>query len=281
MQATPDDPLARVLELDSRKYHRGIILGVCGALLVHAAGAGEAARLANDMGGWAYEARSRVRAYLGHIYDIELVPPPPPPPPPPAPEEPPPEPKAAPPPAPAQKPVAREEARPAPAQAGKILTQEPTPDEPVDLTGMGFVTGNADSYAGGVTASNGTSAKAVHNLNAAPGGVPGGTGTAPAPPPPDISQPAALDGDTDWNDCPWPSEALAEQIESQRVTIVVTVGADGSARDVKVVKDPGHGFARMAKQCALRKHYNPARDRDGRPVVSTMAPFTVHFTLNN
>jgi protein TonB len=231
------------------------------------------------MGDWALDVRSSVRAYLSRMYDIEMVPPPPPPPPPP--EEPPPEPKAPPPPTQMAKPAPREEARPAPAQAGKILTQEPKPDEPVDLTGMGFVTGNADSYAGGVTSSTGTSAKAVHNLNAAPGGVPGGTGTAPAPPPPDVAQPASLEGDTDWSDCPWPSEALAEQIEMQRVTIVVTVGADGNPRDVKVVKDPGHGFARMAKQCAMRKHYNPAHDRDGRAVVSTMAPFTVRFTLNN
>jgi len=277
VQAAPDDPLARILELDSRKYHRGIILGICGALLVHAAGAGEAARLANGMEGWPYEARSRVKEYLARIYDIELVPPPPPPPPPPA-EEPPPEPKA-PPPTPAAKPVAREEARPAPAQAGKILTQEPTPDEPVDLTGMGFVTGNADSYAGGVTSSTGTSAKAVHNLNAAPGGVPGGTGTAPAAPPPDISRPASLaDGVSEWCGCRFEPDADCEQIDFQIVPIVITVAPDGSPRDVKVPKDPGHGFARAAKQCAMKHRYKPALDRAGHPVVSTMPPIHVRFS---
>ena len=44
---------------------------------------------------------------------------------------------------------------------------------------QGFVTGNSETYAGGVTANNGTSTKAVRNLGAAPGGVPGGTGNTP------------------------------------------------------------------------------------------------------
>jgi protein TonB len=246
------------------------------ALLIHAAGAGEAARLANSMGDWALDLRSSVQAYLSSIYNIEVVPPPPPPPPPP--QEPPPEPKAPPTPAPVAKPLAHEEPRPTPAQAGKILTQEPKPDEPVDLTGMGFVTGTADTYAGGVTSSTGTSTKAVHNLNAGASGVPGGTGTAPAAPAADISRQATIDGDTDW-DCPWPAEALSEQIETQRVFIVVTVGADGSPRDVKVVKDPGHGFAKAVKQCAMRQHFRAALDHSGRPVPSTMPPFSVKFTL--
>jgi protein TonB len=271
-----DDPLARVFELDSRKVGRGLLFGLCGALLVHAAGAGEAARLANGMGNWALDVRASVQSYLSRIYDIEYVPPPPPPPPPPE-EPPPPEPKAPPPPpAPSPKASPREEPRAAPAQAGKILTQEPTPDEPVDLTGMGFVTGTADTYAGGVTSSTGTSTKAVRNLNAGPGGVPGGTGTAPAPAGPNLSR-AASPGTESW-DCAFPPEADSDQIDNAVVAIVVTVAADGAARDVRVLRDPGHGFARAVKHCAMTQRLVPALDREGHPVLGTTPPFTVRFT---
>jgi protein TonB len=277
--AASEDPLARVFDLDSGKYGRGLIIGLCGALLVHIAGASEASRLGNGVGGWALDVRANVQSYLSRIYDVEYVPPPPPPPPPPPEEPPPPEPKAPPPPpTPAPKTAPKEEPRAAPAQAGKVLTQEPKPDEPVDLTGMGFVTGTADTYAGGVTSNTGTSTKAVRNLNAGPGGVPAGTGSAAAPPRPDIAQPASLAGGTDW-DCPYPPEARDAQIEFQRVQIVITVAPDGSAQQVNVVSDPGHGFGRAAKECARRQRYNAARDRDGRPVLSTMPPIFVRFKL--
>src|SRR5579859_3731986 len=133
---------------------RGFTLGILGALLVHAAGAREAAMIANGIGGWARDARSTIHQYFERVYEVEMVNPPPPPPPP-EPEEKP-EPEAAKP-QPKEKAPKNEEPAPAPAQAGKILAQEADPDAPVDLTGQTFVTGNAESYAGGVTASTGTS----------------------------------------------------------------------------------------------------------------------------
>src|ERR1019366_6046615 len=57
---------------------------------------------------------------------------------------------------------------PAPAQAAMVLTQEPDPNEPVDLTGNTIVQGNADSYAGGTTSANGTSNRAVRNIVTSP-----------------------------------------------------------------------------------------------------------------
>ena len=98
-------------------------------------------------------------------------------------------------------------------------------------------------YAGGVTADNGTSKNAVRNRNAAPGGVQGGTGTKAGPTElpsgPDLSHPASVAGGADW-DCPFPAEADADQIDLQRVPIIVTVAtADGRVKDVKVMKDPG------------------------------------------
>ncbi|HKQ68743.1 MAG TPA: energy transducer TonB [Polyangiaceae bacterium] len=274
--SSASDPLNRVLDLGSTKMTRGIIIGIIGALLVHVAGASEAVRLADGLGRWAHDLRLDVHAYLFRFYEVEMVEPPPPPPPPP-PEEPKPEPEA-------PKPVAaaaprEHEPAPAPAQAGKILTQEPDDNAPVDLTGDGFVTGSADTYAGGVTASNGTSTKAVRNLNAVAGGQPGGTGTQPgpaAPSGPDLSRPPSASGASEW-DCPFPPEADADQIDFQRVEIAVTVRADGAAQDVKVIADPGHGFGRAARQCALRRAWTPALDRQGKPTAGTIPRVGVTF----
>ena len=135
-------------------FRRGLTIGILGALLIHVAGATEAARLANGLGGWARDTRSNIHQYFERLYEVEMVNAPPPPPPPPEEKTEPEAPK----PLPASKAPREQEPAPAPAQAGKILTQEPDPDAPVDLTGQGFVTGNAETYAGGVTASNGTSA---------------------------------------------------------------------------------------------------------------------------
>jgi protein TonB len=201
---------------------------------------------------------------------------------PPPPEKPPPEPEpeAPKPVAAAPKSASNDEPPPAPAQAGKILTQEPNSDEPVDLTGQGFVTGNAETYAGGVTANTGTAKAPVRTYNAVPGGVPGGTGTKPGPtvPAADLSRSASILGGTgtEW-DCPFPPEADAEQIDFQRVQIVVTVRPDGTAQDVRVLGDPGHGFGRAARQCAMRQRYSPALDREGRSVVSSTPPIWVKF----
>ena len=204
--------------------------------------------------------------------EIEIEEPPPPPPPPPEPEEtkpepaPPPRAAAAPPPPP-----------PAPAQAGKVLTQEPDPNEPVDLTGNTIVSGNAEAYAGGVTAANGTNPNAVRTLTS-PTGVPGGSGppkAAPAPVGPDRSRRASFGG-RDPN-CPFPPEADTAQIDDTYVTLQIDVRADGRASGVRVLKDPGNGFAREARNCALKWNFDTALDRDGTPIAQTFTA-RVHFT---
>ena len=141
------------------------------------------------------------------------------------------------------------------------------------------MTGNAESYAGGVTASSGTSKKAVRDLAAVPGGVPGGTGTKPAAEVagPDLSRAPSLLGSTSWEDCDFPPEADVDQIDLAKVTIAVTVAPDGTPQEVRVVKDPGHGFGRAARSCAMRKRFEPARNREGRPVLGTVPPFNVKF----
>lgn len=113
-------------------------------------------------------------------------------------------------------------------------------------------------------------------------GSPGGTGTgtgapvAVAPPKPDMSRPASVVG-TAWN-CPFPAEADADGVDSAVATIVVTVGEDGSPRSVSVVSDPGSGFGRAARQCALGRRYVAGLDRDGNATTATTPPIRVRFS---
>jgi protein TonB len=111
-------------------------------------------------------------------------------------------------------------------------------------------------------------------------GVPGGTGTGTAPPPPppgpDLSQPPGVIG-LSWN-CPFPPEADADGIDQAVAVIVVTVRPDGSPLTVKVITDPGHGFGRAARMCALGRQYKPGLDRAGQPTTLTTPPMSVRFT---
>ena len=238
------------------------------ALLLHGTLAlGGFARLF-ELGNFARRVQAGMQQRIRADIQVALQPEPEPPPPPaqePRPEPPPePAPKPAPK-APAPKERAPEPVAPAAAQAGRVLTAEPNPDEPVDLTGTTFVQGNADAYAGGVTASNGTATHAVRAPTARADGVPGGTGTAPAGP--DRSRPAGL-AELTWATCPFPPEA--DGINLERVQILVTVSAQGKPIDVQVLSNPGHGFGREAQRCARNKTYQPALDHDGKPLVSTV-----------
>lgn len=267
------DPLSRVLSTGPRLP---VSATVCLAVLLHvgmAAGA-TAASLYDEFSTWQRGIRDIVNFKLSQ-YEIDVVKEP----------EPPPEPEKEPEPEPEpEKPVVKErtaepEAPPQPAEAGKVLTAEPTPNEPVDLTG-GFVTGSGSTYAGGQTSSDGTSQKAVYNPAAAPTGVVGGTGTGPGTAPPrkdDKSRAPGLLGAVDWNDCPFPGEADAEQIDQAFVVIQVKVKPDGSPETVSVVQDPGHGFGREARKCAMRKKYSQGLDPDGNAISGTTKPFRVRF----
>jgi len=144
--------------------------------------------------------------------------------------EPPPEPEPEPPEAPAPTDSAprrvsknqpqrapRDSAEPPPlAQAGRVLASD-SPAETLDFTGFDIATGDGEGYAGGVTASDGTSAEAVHEqpeVDAPP----------PEPPPPerDLSQPVTLEARA-WR-CPWPREASALGVDEQVVVLRVVVG---------------------------------------------------------
>ncbi|MBK6698198.1 MAG: energy transducer TonB [Myxococcales bacterium] len=272
-----EDPLDRVLAMGGRSSGSTLVAVTIVALLLHAALAAQALTMSIELREWSRLVRDRVAARLQDLYEVELNKPPEPPPPPPAEVK---EDKPAPAPPPVAKASEPPPPPPAPAQAGKVMTQEPDPNDPVDLTGGGFVSGNADSYAGGITEAKGTSKTAVTNRAAQVGGTPGGTGTAPAPAAPavDKSRQAGLLGSTDWN-CSsfWPSEADSEQIDQALVTIQVAVGPDGKAARVDIVKDPGHGFGLAARRCAMRESFQPGLDREGTPIPSQTKPFRVRF----
>lgn len=273
------DPLAQVLTLGDREVRSGLLVGLIGALLLHAGVGAQAASTLGDVHAFAVLVRAQVQERLRTQIDVDLSEPPPPPPAPAAPE-PEPEPQAPPPPSPTPvPPTDRLPPPPAAAEAGKVLTQEPDPNEPVDLTGDGFVSGTGDRFAGGVTASNGSATTAVRDLRARPDGVgkaaPGPVAATPTGP--DLSRAAApLQGS--WNDCEFPAEADIEGIDSAVVQLSVTVGPNGRAKSVTVLRDPGNGFGQSARSCAFRKTFNAALDRSGTAITMSTAPFTVRFT---
>ncbi len=168
---------------------------------------------------------------------------------------------------------------PPPAQAGKVLTQEPDPNEPVDLTGNTIVSGNADSYAGGATASNGTGTMAVHGPTS-PSGTPGVTGApqaAPQPAGPDRTRGPSLAGGAEWSNCPFPPEADTAQIDEAFVTIEIDVRADGTPANARVLRDPGNGFGREAVRFAMTQRYDSALDRTGNRIPGNLK-VRVHFS---
>ncbi|APR79757.1 Ferric siderophore transport system, periplasmic binding protein TonB [Minicystis rosea] len=228
--------------------------------------------------------RAKLHEFFWRQYDVDLTPkdkpkeeekaPEPPPEPDPAP--PPPAPKAVAP-APKDDDPYKNLPPPTPAKAAAVLTQKEDPDAPKDLTDNTVVSGDGSATYGKVSAA-GTGDKPVLAPNASLSGVPGGKGTgtaAPAAPEVDRSRAVGLVGGATWN-CPFPPEADAEQIDQAVVTVQVTVRPDGSAVSANVVADPGHGFGRAARVCALARRYNPALDKTGSPILSS-APVNVRF----
>lgn len=258
------------------------------AVALHIWGGADAATSLFDISSFSNLVRSSVVTRLEASIEVDA---PEPPEPEPEPEEPEPEPEEEPEPiekleapeAPESETAEEPEAAPAAAEAGKLLTSEPEPDEPLDLTGEGFISGTGTRFSGGVTAADGTSSKAVRNLAARGDGVKGAQGKkdgarGTAPPAVDKSRPAGLPPGANWNACGFPPEADAEQINQARVRVVVVVGADGRPTSVNVLSDPGYGFGRIARNCAMRFTYPPGLDKLGNPAPRATRPFAITFT---
>ncbi len=288
-QAGSTDPLAPIFALGRRQVRVGILIGLAGALFVHGAAGAKGLRTLVHLSRFAAIVDSGVAERMRATYAVDVEKPPEAE----VPEEPEPEPEED-----EDKPVVKQEAEDEPssdnpyvdnppeaAEAGKVLTAEADPDAPLDLTDKGFVTGSGDRYAGGTTASDGTSKTAVRNRKAKKGGVPGGKGTKPGTGKASgggtkkkLSRPAGLLGGGSWNDCGFPPEADMDQVDYGIVTLAVTVGTNGRAKRVSVLSDPGHGFGRLARSCAMRKRYTPGLDANGKPTVKSTPPIHVRFT---
>jgi protein TonB len=267
-------PFEAALKLGAKHTKRGAALALLGTLLLHGGGAAYGANSNLAVSRFTRDMLKAAHARLAAEIDVDLHQPEPekPPEPPPAPPEPEPEPRFKPPPA---APEAPPPPPPAAAQAGQVLAAESDPNEPLDLTGNTFVVGNGETYAGGVTASSGTSKSAVHDLSAKPTGAVGGTGTVPTSNSSvDLSR-AATPVSKDWN-CAFPPEADVEQINYMRVSVLIQVGSDGRATTVQIQNDPGFGFAQAARKCALRQSFKTALNREGKPVAQSL-PTAITF----
>lgn len=241
---------------------------------------------------WSARMATLIHLQLSSEAQVFVEPPPPTPEPPPstpepAPPAPQPEPKTvtapprdpsppAPPPS-APSPVAEEVPPPVntepapPAAAGEIIDAEVNPAAPIDFTGDTFISGNAAAFVGGVSAAAGTNTVPVASgevdPNAEPNLRPGRASLARAV----GLAPGA------WR-CRWPAQAVAQDVYEQFVVLRVVVRADGSAKDVRVVDDPGHGFAEAAVACAKRTRFLPAQNSAGRAIQKRSPPIRVRFT---
>jgi periplasmic protein TonB len=156
---------------------------------------------------------------------------------------------------------------PPPAQAANVLTQREDPNAPADFSDA-IIVGKAETYAGGASASTGTSKRAVQVARAE------GTGSATTAPAsaaqgPDLSKKARLAEGGSWA-CPFPAEADAVQVDHAVVGLRIAVSESGAAGEVGVTRDPGNGFGREARACARSKRYEAARDRIGSAITGSI-----------
>jgi TonB family protein len=135
------------------------------------------------------------------------------------------------------------------------------------LSDFDLVVGEAESYAGGVSAHAGTSPTAVTELTA--------RAASPVRGPPSQARPA-VPSRGDWS-CAWPEDEQQGDRREARVTIRVEVTPNGRARDVSVLQSPSPGFTEAARQCALREGFTAALDAEGHRVQSQTPAFVVHF----
>jgi protein TonB len=265
----------------------GTAIGLVLAVITHGYASARAMLALYEMQKGVDEMRASIHDFLWSEYDVDLKPeqkaePPKEEPPPPPPPEPEPDPSPAP---KLDKPKddPYEDQKAAPVQAAAIMTAKADPTKIVDMTDQGMVTGSATAGPlGGQSSAMGTSTVISTNPNVSLTGKPGGTGSADNPPPPpppkkDLSRAADVVGSKSWS-CPFPEEADTDQIDFAQVIVIVTVRPDGSPQAVQVQGDPGHGFGRAARLCALARKYSSGLDSDGNPVTKSTPPIRVTFS---
>jgi len=178
-------------------------------------------------------------------------------------------PKPEPPPSAPSEPVKRgsiqpsSERTPSPPAAVPLLTQSSNENaDLVDLTDSVVV--------GSATGSRGTGGRAT----SAPGPGSGvtnsqGAGSLSEPLGPNRARAASVWGESDWN-CPFPPEADIDGVDRAVASLRVELNGRGAVNQVAILRDPGHGFGAAARRCALGKRYDPALDREGRPIPASL-----------
>jgi protein TonB len=287
-RAGASEPWGPVLSLGNRAAKYGTIIGIFLAVGTHGIASVQALTALYDMQKGVGFMRESIHEFLWTEYDIDLKP-----------EEKKAEPEKKeepPPPAPEPEPIVQqvqkvappkdpyEPEKAAPVQAAKVLTAPADPNHIEDLTDKGIVSGdNTGGPLGGQSSAAGTSDVITKNPSVSLTGKPGGTGTGTAPPPPpppkvNLSRAPNIIGGASWSNCPFPDEADVDQIDYAQVTLIVTVRPDGSPQSVQVASDPGHGFGRAARMCALARKYVAGLDVDGNATTQSTPPIRVTFS---
>lgn len=287
-----DRVLGPVIDMGNSDMRIGAVVGIACAALIHGFMIFSVFSALHELDDWTRKVRKQTAEFNNAFAEIDMSPV---------------EPKeekeekkveTPPPPEPEPQPVVDErppEERPVVQQVAHKPQVENTPppstnpyedDEPPKPSGGGgtridFSANGAGGWNGGDGNGNGTGTG--NGTGPGSGSGPPGTAKPVAPPPPqappaaDLSKPPTLVGSKSWN-CPFPPEADAEGKDSAVVQLIVTVGSDGSAEKVSVIADPGSGFGRAARGCALGRRYQAGLDRDGKPTRKATAPITVRFT---
>ena len=256
------DPLERVLDIGGDKTVRVMAIATLITLLFHGMAAARTAYIHAEVIRWTQHVDALIDHKLAsQRIEIETLDTP-------KRDEPPPEEKPV---EPTPVVTMKENLPVAAAQAANVIS---APDDaPLDLTGNVFNVGKSERYAGGQTMSNGTNDKPPVATKVAETGTK--EQTAPAIVAVDLSRTATLAGSGEWR-CPFPPEADADQVDEASAIIEVIVSSDGKARSASILQDPGHGFGREARSCAMRESYVPALDKAG-TAVSSSKKFRVKF----
>jgi protein TonB len=255
----PNDPLDRIFDIGGKKAMRIMGGAIAMTLFFHGAAAARTALIHAEVISWTLHIDAVIDQKLRQEVDIETVTPP-------------------------SKKIVEEEKRiePVPvthmdqqpvaaAKAAQILAQDD--DKVLDFSDNVFTVGNSERYTGGATLSKGTNDKPPDTKKVED------KGQQQAPPPQivavDLSRTATLAGSGEWR-CPFPPEADSDSVDEASAIIEVIVGATGKAQTASILQDPGHGFGREARACAMRESYVPALDKAGNPVASSKK-FRVKF----
>jgi protein TonB len=255
--------LDRVLDLGGDKAMRVLVVAFVLTIAAHGAAAVRTGYIHAEMIAWTLHLDAVLNARLAQQIDIETEK---------APEQKVVEEKKEE--QPVEKMVVKQDTPVAAARASQILSANP--NDVMDFTKDVYNVGESERFSGGDTRSDGTNDKAVSAPHVAAVGT--GNGASPAPPQivaVDLSRTATLAGSGEWR-CPFPPEADADQVDEAAAIIEVIVGADGKPSRASILQDPGHGFGREARGCAMRESYVAALDRDGKPVLSSKK-FRVKF----